>query len=470
MRSVRLMWLLLCAALLPGFPAVGAEQLSPVVEVEEDVYRYEPADNGAGPLWCFGSTCLVRCGDQLFASGLATLPDAKPLNNCRWLLYRRTSDGWQLVRGDSPDRTREPCPLVVYRDGRVLLSDNPTLVPDPQAYGGPARPQILQFDARQPARDPVVLTPVWQGSPEFSEHSYRSFAADGAAGELILLQNVGYTHAEWTFCDRDGNWLSQGKLMWPIGDEYDQPQPIRICYLHVALLDRAAYVCGVSDIVEPYQKWREYKRKLTGREWDYDFRRLFFTWCPEITKGQFEPWIEIASRDKTCGWVSPCDLWVDAQRDVHLLWNERAIDERLREAFFPEAQQSHALNYAVVRHGAVVQRASLVSSSQQAPGEIAGQGRFHVMPDGQLLVFYYVQGQDAQGRPLSENRVTQRSPDGRWTPHQTVGLRLPFTQFFTATPRAGSPPSDQLDLLGARASQSGTIGYARVAFRAASSE
>ena len=100
MRSVRLTWLFACAALLPGFPAVGAERLSPVVEVEEDVYRYEPADNGAGPLWCFGSTCLVRCGDQLFASGLATLPDVKPLNNCRWLLYRRTSDGWQLVRGD----------------------------------------------------------------------------------------------------------------------------------------------------------------------------------------------------------------------------------------------------------------------------------------------------------------------------------------------------------------------------------
>ena len=58
-----------------------AESLRHVVEVEEDVYSYEPANNGAGPLWCFGSTCLVRTPNGLFASGLETLRDAKPLNN-----------------------------------------------------------------------------------------------------------------------------------------------------------------------------------------------------------------------------------------------------------------------------------------------------------------------------------------------------------------------------------------------------
>ena len=28
--------------------------LNPVVEAEEIVFRYTPADNGSGPLWCFG--------------------------------------------------------------------------------------------------------------------------------------------------------------------------------------------------------------------------------------------------------------------------------------------------------------------------------------------------------------------------------------------------------------------------------
>ena len=60
--------------------------LNPVVEAEEIVFRYTPADNGSGPLWCFGSTCLVRAGERVFASGLETLKDCPPLNNCRWQL------------------------------------------------------------------------------------------------------------------------------------------------------------------------------------------------------------------------------------------------------------------------------------------------------------------------------------------------------------------------------------------------
>ena len=67
---------------------VRAADLAPVVEIEEDVYTYTNASNGAGPMWCGGSTCLVRSGDHLFASGLETVAAAKPLNNCRWLLKR----------------------------------------------------------------------------------------------------------------------------------------------------------------------------------------------------------------------------------------------------------------------------------------------------------------------------------------------------------------------------------------------
>ena len=55
----------LLIALLLGFAtATQAAPLKPVVELEEEVYSYTSADNGAGPLWCHGSTCLVRIGDQ----------------------------------------------------------------------------------------------------------------------------------------------------------------------------------------------------------------------------------------------------------------------------------------------------------------------------------------------------------------------------------------------------------------------
>jgi hypothetical protein len=44
--------------------------------------------------------------------------------------------------------------------------------------------------------------------------------------------------------------------------------------------------------------------------------------------------------------------------------------------------------------------------------EIPGRGRFHVMPDGRRLAFYYVRGQDAAGKAVSENRLVELRPDG----------------------------------------------------------
>jgi hypothetical protein len=224
------------------------QSLSPVVEAEEDVYSYTPADNGAGPMWCNASTCLVRIGPDLFASGLETIKDCPPLNNCRWTLYQRTASGWELKQADLKDRTREPCPVAGFADGRLFLSVNPTLRTNRQAGGGPAQPQVLQFSASNPGGSFETLLPVWQGNPPFGEHSYRSFAADGPRRELILFQNIDYTHAEYSFLDREGKWSAQGKLVWPWGAEYDKPEPIRVCYPTVELRDRAVYFCGVSDV------------------------------------------------------------------------------------------------------------------------------------------------------------------------------------------------------------------------------
>ncbi|MCX7424435.1 MAG: hypothetical protein NTW96_02165 [Planctomycetia bacterium] len=441
--------------------ATAAEPPAPVVEAEEDVYSYRSADNGAGPMWCHGSTCLVRAGSELFASGLETLDGVKPLNNCRWLLFHRAGDGWRQVMADPTGRTREPCPMVGLPDGRLLLSVNPTLVENPNVQGGPARPEILLFDAAKPDKPRETIVPPWQGEPTFTEHSYRSFAADGQTGEVVLFQNVGMTHAEWTFRDADGKWTAQGRLVWPWGAEYDQPQPIRVCYPNIAVKNRAVYFCGVSDIVEPYAKWRALKKELTGRDWDYDFRRLFYTWTPDVTKTKFHDWIEIASRDKTCGGISPQDLWVAPDGAVHVLWSEQATDARLRDKLFVDTKQTHALNYAVVRDGKVTLRRTIALGGEGVSGEIPGGGCFQVTPDGRLYVFYYVSGA-AEGKPVSENRVVVLSADGTPTAAARVGLSHPMTSFFTVTPRAGSPPSTTLELLGTRADSLLSISYARV--------
>ncbi len=440
---------------------VARRALKPVVEIEEDVYTFEPANNGAGPLWCSGSTCLVRIGDSLFASGIETLKGVKPLNNCRWLLFEREMDDWKLQQRDAKGRTREPCPMAAFPDGRLFLSVNPTLAP-PNAYRGPATPAILEFAAADPKAPFKAILPVWQGSPPFTEHSYRSFAADGPTRELILFQNIGYTHAEWAFRDRQGRWAAKGRLAWPWGAEYDKPQPIRVCYPNVALKNRAVHFCGVSDIIEPYAKWRAYKKQLTGRNWDYDFRRLFYTWTPDITSEKFRDWVEIASRDKTCGWIMPGDLWVAPDGAAHVLWTERAINVRLRAKFFPDAKQSHALNYAVVRKGKVALRRTIVEAKEGESKEIASAGRFQVTPDGRLFVFYYVSGADAAGKRVSENRLVELLPGGTMGPHVRVAMKHPLRAYFTASTRAGSPPSATLDVLGHRADGRNTISYARI--------
>jgi hypothetical protein len=443
--------------------ANASPALQPIVEAEETVYTYKEAGNGSGPLWCSGSTCLAHIGDAIFASGIETLPDEKPMNNCRWTLFERQNGKWQLQQADAVGRTREPCPLAVFPDGRLFLSVNPTLAP-PGSPTGPSRPDLLQFGVRDTTSKGESLLPSWEGTSRFSQHSYRSLAADGAGGELILFQNVDdESHAEWTFRDRDGKWAAQGKLTWPPGTNYPNPEPIRICYPDVQIKGRAVYFFGISDIVEPYPEWRAFKKQLTGRDWDYDFRRLFYTWTPDVTREKFRPWVEIASRDKTCGWISPGDLWVGPDGAVHLVWSERAIDPRLRKKFFPNAEQSYAVNYAVVRDGTVSLRRTLFLTGEGGANEmISSAPRFQVTPDNRLFVIYYIGGTDAAGKAVSENRVQEILGNGQPGTAIRIPFKRPFFAYFTANMRGGSPPSTVVELLGQRPGEPLTMCYGRV--------
>ena len=424
--------------------------LAPTVEVEEPIYTLGDAANGAGPLWCYGSSCIARSGDDVFVSGLELVPDAKPLNNVRWVLYRRAAAGWTKLATD-PGRQREPCPLGVMGDGRLLMTSNPTLTA-PDAYNGPAEPQALRFE-----RDGsyTTLRPTWDGQPQFTEHSYRGLAIDGARREALLFNNTGHDAIWWSLLDRDGAFSAHGKLDVPWGADYETQEPVRICYHVMALRDRAAHTLGVSDIIEPVKAWREYKLQLhNGNPWDYDFRRLYYRMTPDIAAQPWQPWLLVADRDATCGHIANYDLWLDAKGRAHLLWAELSVwDQRLRDKFFPDTKITRALMTAVIDNGKVVDRQPLhLGGEGCATGEQVSWARFHATPDGRLFVIACIGG---------EMRLAQLRPDGQAGPWVKVPMKHPMGQFMTATERLGSPPSAVIDLYGTAQGVAG-LSYARV--------
>jgi hypothetical protein len=134
----------------------------------------------------------------------------------------------------------------------------------------------------------------------------------------------------------------------------------------------------------------------------------------------------------------------------------------LREKFFPEAKQSHSLNYAVVRDGQIVRRRALFESVEGKPGIIASAGRFQVTPDNRLFAAFYASGTGDAGKPVSENRIIEILADGSATAPVRLPLTKPFISYFTATARAGSPSSPTLEMLGQREGAPMTMSYARV--------
>ena len=444
----------------------AAPPLLPVVETQYQVYELGNPDNGSGPMWCYGSTCLARLGKDIFASGLQRIPNQKPLNNVRWTLYKlgeQDEQEAQLQQTDPTGRQREPCPLGIFSDGRLMMTDNPTLT-KPEDYNGSAQPQLLVFDIKKPTAPPQVSLPQWEGTPAFCEHSYRGFTADGPNREALYLQNVGYDTSYWSFLDRDGKWSKCGSIKMPWGTEFDKPESLRVCYQNMALRNRAAHLLGVSDIIEWVKEWRDYKLILhAGKAWDYDFRRLYYCWTPDITKQAFGEWVKVADCDRTCGHINNLDLWLDKQGRAHILWLEQSVwDTRVRDKFFPDEPQTYALMYGVIDQNKVVQKTRLAfGGEKQESNEIPGWGRFQATPDDRLFVFYYVGGADTKGRALAENRLMEIYPDGTHGEPVRVAMPHPMNSFFTATERGGSQPSAILDLLGQADGVNG-ICYARI--------
>jgi len=431
----------------PATPAAARPKpLRPLVELEQDVYSYEWADNGATPMWCHGGTSIVRIGDKVFASGIETLPKVAAPWNVRWMLFAGAGKGLRKVADGGDSREREPCPMVCLpADGSVLLSVNPSEA-EP---GNPPDAQVLRFPAAGvPAdyRKPAVLIPRWAKPYKAAAHTYRSIAADGPNREMVLFYQDyrtvdGWKETLWLFYSK-GRWTAKGVLKFP---------QVRVTYPAIQLRGRAVYQLGATDPV-PGGSPR-------------DFQQLFYTWCDDITTGEFHPWVEIANRERTGGYLGAADLYKSPDsRDkrVHILWYDRFLkpNKAFRKKFTPGEKQRISLNYSVIRDGKVVTTRAITEGFDGGKGATPSRGgRFHITPDGRMLVFYHVT------TPASENRLIEIFRDGSFGKPVKVPLKVPFRTFFTAGVRAGCDPSWYIDVFGdtrkgGRAG--GTMRYARI--------
>jgi hypothetical protein len=426
--------------------------LSAVVEVEEAITTCASPNNGAGPLWCYGAPLLVRHGDKVLASIMETGKDALPLCNTRCRLFRRDESGWKLIYSDAAFRQREPCPLGVLDDGSLFLSVNPSTQPPGTKYGA-CDPHLLRFSIKEPEKPAETVRPAWADGWTFTDHSYRGFGADGTSGELLPLNIDSKTGRYfWSLRDKSGAWSRRGAIEFPI----------RACYPQVALKNGAAHVLAIGDIVEPVKVWRAYKYERTQRDWDYVFRRLFYAWTPDVGRTNFSAPIELDTVDATAGHITNLDLWIGGDGAAHVLYLKTTIASPLmRDRFFPGKPIVTSLEHVTLKGGEVVERRALLRGGEGAGLETPGYARFHSAGGGRLYVVFLCSGRNADGQPLSENRILQVLPRQDEAQPVSLGLKEPFRTFFTATERGGSKPSRLLDLFGT--GRDGTVPrYARV--------
>jgi hypothetical protein len=409
-----------------------------VVEAEDVVTKYTPANNGAGPLWCYGSTVIARKGNDVYLSIIETGKDVPLLCNTRWQLWCRSADGWEIAQSEKKYRQREPCPIGIFQKGAVFLSVNPSVEPPGVKYGR-CWPLVLEFNPKALTSAAKTHQPVWADGTYFTDHSYRGFAADGAKGELLLLNVNAQTGDQFvSYCDSKGKWHQKGKIKFPI----------RSCYPQVGLRGRTAAVMAIGDIVEPVEEWQKLKFEKLKRNWDYVFRRLFYTYTVDIRKSDFVAPIEIDTVEKTAGHIQNLDLYIDEGGATHLLYLKRPHQYSfIRDKYFPGQAMKAYLEYVVVKGGKVLSRKTLAETGQDSKGLEPSYGRFHISSNGALWVI--AAGTHTEGAERTFGNYIGRILPGQSRPKFVrIDLKHPFGTFFTNTVRGGSEPSDVIDLFG----------------------
>ena len=449
-RSVEIV-VFLMAAVMPA--ALSAVELKKVADEMIAVVPFP--NNGSSPLWCYGSSIFVRDGADLYLSLQQVDPEYQPSCNCHWELWRRSKGTWSTLFKGGKGLEREPCPLVRMGPGELVLSTQSKLTEKPFHDGQGdtpwySKPGVLGIFPDETDNDDAYhhYHPIFPDGAQFTDTSYRGIAVDPEHRELLLLvidQRDDHFVPAWF--KGDGSWESLPDLAFPI----------RACYPQIVLNDRQAHVLAIGDIYEPVEAWREYKYEKLNRRWDYAFRRLFYSWSPDLGRETFRKPVEIDSVDDTAGFMLNLDMYVDERDRAHVIFLKKPQQyDFMRDRFFPGASMTVSLEYVVLEHGRVVNRSTLhTGSAEESYPQGLDQlnvwsGKLHPLPDGGLGVVYTGAWTTAEGHETSGLFFAQISRKGNLTNSKRLPVEKTLNgMFFTNTKRSGSDVGRHLDIVGA---------------------
>lgn len=404
----------------------------------EQICPTMPFDNGTQPSWSRGNSTIVRVGTRVFVTNAHVHPRRKPYNRTTLEIWEKEDGGtWNLVFEDTGVYQREPSPIAYIGNNKLAVTANVPAAEhaeDEETMDTDCIPTLYIFDISGPVKRELVMRLPWDRDDyTFWEHSYRGFAYDQKRRNLFL-DNIEYDDDRfcYTLLDRDLNCIRCGKLNFPA----------RCCYHTIAIQDGETYLFAIQDIKEPVAQWRDYKRQMTGRQWDYDFRKIYLNYCADIEHADFEPSVLICDRDATCGWMACLDCCFDKNGNMMLLVSgQNVYPSFMRERFFPDVPPESTLELFRFSKGKMIDH-QIINRSSDGMLAYGYNGFFHTAENGDVYLIW-CKNMDVQGDTVSKGTYLSRTDDLSAPPVRLMDETGCLTGSKT---RLGAAPSNAIDI------------------------
>lgn len=351
----------------------------------EKICDTSPWNNGAGPMWTYGNSCLLRVGDRVFFTTNYVQEDRAPQNNTCMVLYEKNGSApWRQVFCDEGRFQREPCQLLYLGDDRLALFTAPTresYPPQTVTSVVPACPMVYVFDISGEVKKCGEIVLPWD-EPDypFRSHTYRGCARDALTGNLFFdciyyLPGTDGFHC-YSVLDDQFRPIRMSKLDFPE----------RGLYHNVVMHGGETYLFALTGVKEKNEEWAAYKEQMGGFDWV--FQKLYMKYTPDITRQEFGPAQVVCDVSATGGWVSNMDC-CRAGDDVLFLTEERNIDEAyMRDRFLPDLPLRSELVLYRYRGGSCVGRVVVDAWDEGDGPRPLYAGVLHTAADGRVYVVW----------------------------------------------------------------------------------